>query len=561
MNFSILLATVMSVFKDSTWVSESDWKCLGSITKIYFTTESRVILLDQENPQFYNILLQDTPFYIYNDFESWRYDLFNELSNKVDFVIIRYSQNDTMFSFLTRAKTIAITRVNEGIDAHDHDYHEMKSVYMFVNETDNESDIYSWVPLGDCWTDRQKKLKYLDTCKDGELKLGVDLYPIKTSERLHGCPLSVDKQMTSTSLLDYYTNGPVHKLVNTLVEKMNATSRKAVYDTPYVPADAFDFPQKAQAFQRCLTGCNVIPTFFQGELVVAVPTPNPDLFSSLYSGLSTLTWCLIFTGFVTMTIFVVIVDLISDRSEVQSYTVADVLRTIVGNSAIGRPKYFVSFQVLVIVFEFYSLHIIWFYQITSLENLFFGSFEKPIESLQEAKERNLVMLYNDIITDIKIEDGESPYLWNDYDVSSDYLVLDDNHALKSFIENKTGMLFNIKEDISFHFRKLYPTEPLTTKFNLLNPPITTELYTLCICASHPLHEPFSRYITYSFEAGLFNFWMNSQIDIDKYAEVIEKMPLTTAHMQPVFAVVLISLSFAVLVLFIEICVKCIERVF
>jgi len=557
MGISTLLETVMLVMNNSAWVSESDWQCLGSITKNYFTNNSRVILLDQKNPQFHRVLFQETPIYIYNNIEIWRYDLFDELRVllfNVDFIIIRYLQNDAMFETLTGGRTIAINGLYQGTDARDHDFHEMKSVYMFRSPDDEQSDLYSWDPSGECWTDRGKKIfVYQDTCKDGTLANSTNLYPLKTSEQLIGCPLIVDKNKYSKSLLNFYTNGPLYKLIKTIAEKLKASLKEATYGD-YAPHGGFDFSQKAEVFPLCFYG--FLPPFFQGDLVVAVPTPNPDLFASLYSGFGTVTWCLVGTGLVTMAFFVFVIDFISDGRTVQSYTVADVLRTVVGHSVVGRPKYFVSFQVIVIIFEFYSLHIIWFYQITSLENLFFGFFEAPIRTLQDAKDRNLTMHYNDVLLSIRIEEmNERPYSWNDYNINSNYLEDEDNsRTLKNAIEEKTGMLFDIKEDINFHMRQLYPKEPLSSKFNFLKPTISSEHYTLCLDATHPLHGVFSRYTTNIIEAGLFNYWMKSYSDVEKFAEVKEKRPLTIAHMQPVFTVVLMSLSLAVLLFFIEISV-------
>jgi len=65
-----LLKTVTLNLNNLNWVSQSDWACVGAVTKRYFKAQSRLIFIDTQNPQFHAIMFQDQPVYIFNDWEK-----------------------------------------------------------------------------------------------------------------------------------------------------------------------------------------------------------------------------------------------------------------------------------------------------------------------------------------------------------------------------------------------------------------------------------------------------------------------------------------------------------
>jgi len=252
------------------------------------------------------------------------------------------------------------------------------------------------------------------------------------------------------------------------------------------------------------------PCYFQGENTLAVPTPNPEIFSSLYAGFGTLAWTLILSALLTMSLFVFVVGTISH----QSYSVSDVLRTAFGNSVIGQPMHFISFKITVIVFELYSLHIISFYQMNSLSNLFLGSFEKPIITLQDAADKKLRMYVSDqLIYESSFYFENQPDTWNAvfenglHHLYRHWSEENDDLMLKEVTENKTAIFFDLKQNIVFRYREIYPNTPLSTKFIFLNHPIPKDYYTFLMPFNHCLQSNVSRYILYITEAGLFDQWV------------------------------------------------------
>jgi len=552
-----LLQTVIWLNYGSNWVSDSDWACIGSLTEKYLQSKYRVLFLDEENIQFHPVLIKEKPVYIITNPEKGFIDF--GIEDVIDTVIIRDFVNETELNRRGYKNKVIFVTSSDQLNMSKILWERCRALDVVTMSTNEyESNFFSWSPYVNCTKIGEVDLSYQDSCKNGKFKLGVDLYPNKVPENLNKCPLYIaygyqsSYDTPSISLLNFYNfEGPHNKLIHLIVKKLNATLHAATTDFD-------DFFQKAGKLDiLTFIEYGITCILFQGEFVLAVPTPNQDLFSSLYSGFSSLIWSLILLALCTMLLFVSLTDFLSEKG-IQSYKLSDVIRATLGNSVVGRPRYFKTFNAIVIIFELYSLHIIWFYQITSLSNLFYGSYERPIETVQDAADKKLTMYVNEWTTYVgsRYFNRDRIKAWNEifHNGRLDYLLQYENTSeiLKEVSESKTAMLFDLKQDIINQFRKVYPNVALTTKFLIMKPEIALEQYTFCMTpSSHPLLPIVSRYVSYIVQAGLYDHWAQSVSHIEKYEQLNVQRPLNMAHVQPVFYVVLIFLSLSILLFIAE----------
>jgi len=425
------------------------------------------------------------------------------------------------------------------------------NVVIMVGHSESDATLFSWSPYTDCSANKPP-LQAVDYCSWGTFINNTNLYPNKVPLQLNQCPVRISAYIGPpfTMLINNLITGPQTALTAAILEKLNITLfsnlntfTPPVNSTELLVKRLVDIHYSTQLisvenFERaCLT-----PSYFQGEFVIVVPTPKSDIFSCLYSGFSSETWCLIIVAIISMLIFVSVVDVVSR----QTYSVADVLRTAFGNSVIGRPMHFVSFKIIVIIFELYSLHIIWFYQINSLSNLFRGSFEKPIKTLQDAADKELTLFYSWHKSNFFNRTEHDA--WNKI---SKFWYPTYDPDLAQISEKKSAMWFELKQYIIYYFKELYPNTPLSTKINFIKKPIALEHFTLLMPVNHPLCPLISRNVLIVFESGIFNYWVKWITYIEKFADIKTEEPLTLLHMQPVFYILLLFHSIAVLIIVFE----------
>jgi len=553
---SSLLNTVLYLINTSSWVSDSDWTCISAITNAYFKADTRFLILDEYFPQYNADAFRDAPIYIYTFSES-------KLLFSSEVIIITNDLDMKLFGFRgTSNHALVITpwdqkKVVEGLRDI---YFVLNTVAMFVSEL--KTELFSWFYYGgfNCTMKGQADLVYQDSCINGALIRGTDLYPPKVPDQVNGCPLYITSMPSfaseSKSLLSYYNfRGPMYKLTNVLTHKLNGTLIAEVkdYNSYDVSYDDFKFkPRRLSLENYDLYALS--PPIYQGEYILAVPAPNPNLFSSLYAGFSALSWSLSLAALLAMIIFVTVANHLSETC--QTYSISDVLRTALGNSVVGRPKHFLAFQTIVIIFELYSLHLIWFYQTNSLKNLFVGSFEKPIKTWEDAAERQLFMYHTDEWYHSNSYGGKKkPYAWIDVLDVERTTIAWPMKIVKSFMEvteNKTAMFADLKQDIFFRFRSIYPLHALDSKIRLLQPPLGVDHYSLGMDKTHPLQARVFRYILHIIEAGLIAEWVKVASEVELSGNEQMQRPISMLHMQPVFFVVCVLLGLANLLFLFEV---------
>jgi len=561
-----LLQTVLLFLQsDEIWITKYDWYCLGNVTQKYFHTHTLLIFFDRNDIHEPNLVLfqHQKPVYVYTNqyLISWE----NGLNVDVDVVLVKYTFGLLPFFPVLRFTPIQIRKM---LVMSSYTYGNRPDILWRLHQVINLVALFPYnrtssimrtiFPYTRNLSPGIPEIIDLGYCED-VLNRNVDLYPQKVPEHFNGVPLIVTTDffegiLTPTKfMLNYFEfGGPQFKLINSIVQKLGATLLQEELEDDFF---IYDFEHRAMLYSEAhFDGCGFTPTYYQGDFVFAAPTPGPNLFSSLYSGFGTLTWLLAFTAVTLMALLTAAVCQIPEKIA-NNYSVADVLRTAFGNAVVGRPQYFISFKTIVIIFELYSLHIIWFYQINALKNLFHGSFEKPIRTLQDAADRNLTLYaaeeafnlytrldnltywpesWSNIFPEDKMKLFHDTPLWEDRE-----------DALREVTENKTAIFYDLKHDVIELFIGLYANESyLSRNYQFMDVPYDSRGYMFCMSKHHPLLPVVSRYVQFVVEAGIFNHWVKSSIFIDKISEKNVQNPLTMLQMPPAFYVVCILLALA-----------------
>jgi len=507
-------------------------------------------MLDVENAQYEKALSQDKPVYVYND--KTKFDnLPPGVLDNLDAVIIKEEIPEFIFGDRGTSKFIIVITRGENYIAL---WKQYKALNIVVMLRQNGITLFaSWSPYINCPSDG---VQVLGVCLNGAVHSSLELFPNKIPKRFKNCKFNVGAHVGSPYTLENEANntlyGPQQVLTKLITDHMEVNVTETI--TRFGSYGTNSTGRLINRLCDILFGTQIrdlenygrasfTPSFFQGEYVLVVPTPRSDMFSSLYSGFSTLTWSLIVLSVVAMICFLTVSNLIC--GEFQSYSIQDVIRTALGNSVLGRPDHFFTLKVIVIVFELYSLHIIWFYQITALSNLFRGSLEKPIKTLEDAADRKLSLLFSD--HKIHILNRSDHKTWNRIDFVPAYYP-----KLHWISEEKRAMWFEEKEGIIYEFKQLYPNIPLSTKISFIKQPIALEQFFLLMPINHPLLPVVSRYVLYINEAGLFNHWMKGINDMgEQFVEIKVQEPLKLSHLEPLFYIMLMMLSLAILSFFTE----------
>lgn len=430
----------------------------------------------------------------------------------------------------------------------------------------HQGNAYSWSPYDPSECHAHEHLTSVGTCHSEGFINHSAVFNQKLPVNFEGCPLQVHRASCLPPSLVGFTDGidpPEDEVLEMIVESFNFSlvdhflndSLNFYHFWPesqLADAGKLLYTQEVDlSFHCCLTMprnfsmYEILPSFQEEFMVWFVPTPLPaPLISGLYSGFTVIIWSLVISSYI---IFTSVYYLASNfYNEPRSFfdCLLLALAYLTGDIVKGSKQVFP--RILEMLFLFYVLHIVAFYESGLLWNLFQIPMNAPIESANQALDEGLD-IYMRHYADIAFNQSNHEF-WNRVLAPGGHKSVLYMNA--ECIVQKKCIFLGLRGIDTAGFRFQDPLMPFKESINILPEAVNKLKSFVNISPGNPFFHLFSEKFMQIIESGIPEFCLKTTIRAlgpEKNEEIQPKRRLKIVNLQSAFYLLIMMLILSFLV--------------